>query len=1168
MIVEKTAAHAKKSLAVTLALALGLSLPGGAWSQVIGPRVAPVGAVGAEAATAYAGAQAATLPMPVSGGFYAPAPTLTAPLAAPAASLAAVPLAAAQGLPIAAPAAAAAPVAMPAAVEAHPVISLINQLQKAGVALPDNVSSHADAARIEEAARVLPEGSGTRAQLTQLAAAIRASHAAPAGDASGKIFDGSKGGAESSAAPVAAAPTGWRAAVARLLPSSVAKVVGAQKDAPTPQPIDPKSRELSVNEVRYAPVAEKLPASTREIPLEEQRVIGQDDALKAIRFALEMKPDHYNLFVAGGEGGGRSMALRRILSEIAPKMKTPNDVVAATNFDDKDNPVFLEFAPGQGAKFEAAVEGFVEAMKENLPVALSSGEIGQQKKQVMAQVQAAQAKMQAEFDAKIASIKLAGKFGVKFMTQPTEQGVSIMIPITWNGEGMSKEEVDAHIKAGDFSEAEWKQAQAELTQKKSGMLEAFQAMMQAQMEMMKKIQGMVEKLDRQAVIGLVNQYANELASIATAGPATKADEEFQKRAEERDAEINEEAHKIARAKYGKFNAAIQVGMGEDGPVVVALPALGQLPLAPEIAAKLIAAGKITQAEYDEAKAAIEKKAAALQEKAREMLALTQKEHAALQASKPAPGPEAAKVHAYVQQLAEYAAENYKVFLGIKEGAEGIKPMPGSRPLDPEDFFRVSVLSDNSDVKGAPVVWEENPTYERLFGSADGNQRNMVIPGVGIVKADGPGGPTFKAGSFMKANGGFLVLRAMDVLRNPGVWPALMHAVRTGQAEIAEGGFMGMASMKGDIYHVPAKVKVVLVGSPMIQMLLAQHDEDFALNFQGVAHFQSTIKITGEAVDGFLNFIKHSVVGSAGQIMDLTRSAIERVLEFAARQADSNKYFTAQFGALHGLMQEASYAAQQAGRTEVRGEDVDAAIAAKQDREEVHYKRMAELVRDNTFRIDTTGSVVGQGNGLAVMGSKGAQMRVTAVATAGQPGIFSTDRDAGSTGSSFNKALGNVWSLLAHRYGQEAPVLAHIRLSYEQNYGGIDGDSATSTEFYTIASALSGVPIKQQFAYTGSADAFGNVQAIGGVNEKIEGFFDLCESRGLTGDQGVVIPRTNVKDLQLKPAVVEAIRQGKFHIYAVDTVDQGLEIITGVSSKVIDQKVQARLAEIAKQAKGK
>jgi predicted ATP-dependent protease len=1150
MIVEKIAA--KKTLAVTLALALGLSLPGGAWAQVMSGRVAPISAAGAQSAASYAGSVTINTGVAIVPSISA-SPLAVAPSAAGVTAFSAAPTAMAAA-PLAAPAAASA-VALPAAVEAHPVIALINQLQKAGVTLPDTMHSRADAEKIIAAAHALPEGSSTRGMLLQLGKAL--SEGASSG-ATGEAFDGAKSAAPSEAAPAQSGMGALLSRAANLLPSAM------RHQAPAPQPSDPKKFELSVNEVRYSPVAEKLPDGTKAMPLVDQQLVGQDDALKAIRFAVEMKPDHYNLYVAGGEGGGRAMAIRRVLNETAVKAPTPNDLVSATNFVDKDNPVILEFAPGQGATFAAAVEGFVEALKENLPAALTTGPVGQKKQQLMAQVQAASNKAQAAFDASVASIKLAGKFGVYFKATPNEEGkVQIALAVTFNGQPLTAEDRDAKIAAGAFTADEFKAATAELQEKKGGILEAFQHMMSGRMEMVQKVQGMIAKLDQQAVVGMINDYAGELAQVATKGPETPAEKAFHQRAEERDSEINEELQKFAQQKFGKFDVALQAGNGEHGPVVIAEPAIGEQPIDDVIAAKLVAAGKITQAEYDSAKAAIAKKAAAIQQKAAEYVAVTEKEHAALSSKKPAPTPESRKVMGYVQALGEFAAQNYRIFMGLKEGGEGIKPMPGSRPLDPEDFFRVSVLTDNSETKGAPVVWEENPTYERLFGAADGNQRNMVIPGVGVVKTDGPGGPTFKTGSYMKANGGFLVLRAMDALKNPGVWQALMHAVRTGQAEVAEGGFMGMASMKGDIYHLPAKVKIILVGSPSIQMLLSQHDEDFVTNFQGVAQFQPTIKINDEAVDGFLNFIKHAVAGSSGQILDLTRDAVVRVLEHAARLADSNRNFTAQFGAVHNLLQEASYWAQKAGRVEVRAADIDTALSEKIGREEVHFKRMAELYQDNTFRIDTAGSVVGQGNGLAVMGSKGVQMRVTVVAGPGQPGITSTDKNAGSTGKSFNKALGNVHGFFMNEFGQKQALKANISVSYEQNYGGIDGDSATSTEIYTILSALSGVPIKQQFAYTGSADQFGFVQAIGGVNEKIEGFFELCKSRGLTGEQGVVIPRTNVKDLALNPEVSKAIAEGKFHIYAVDHVSQGIEIITGVAYQTVKEKAAARLDEIAK-----
>ncbi|OGR93286.1 MAG: hypothetical protein A2V88_16460 [Elusimicrobia bacterium RBG_16_66_12] len=958
-----------------------------------------------------------------------------------------------------------------------------------------------------------------------------------------------------------------------LLRRAAGAIFGAKKTvvpspAPAPRAADPKTFELAADQVRYTPDAAKLPESSKDIPNDDKQVVGQDDALKAIRFGLEMKPDHYNLFVAGADGGGRAMAVRRILSEIAPTMKTPNDLVAATNFADKDVPVVLEFAPGKGAAFADGVEGFVENLKERLPARLQSGSAAQKKQALMDKVQAAAAKLQADFDAKIASIRLVGgKFGVHVKASQTSKGIQIALAVAFAGAPLTQQDVGAKVAAGAFTAAEFAQAQAELAEKKGGILEEYQVMLRASLQMTQKVQGLIEQIDAQAVAAVVTEHANELAQAVVNGPATAADKAFQKRAQERDAELNEALQLFGRQKFGSFTVAVKAGMGQDGPVVAAVPAFEGVPLTDAKAvAALIEAGKFTRKQYEEAAAEIAKKAKAIQDKMAEFVAATRKEQEALQAKKPKAGPEAHRAVAYIQSMAQFAASNYKIFLGpIKETDDesGLKPVPGSRPLDPADFFRVSVLVDNARQKGAPVVFEQNPTYENLFGAADANDRSMIIPSVGLVKTAGPGGPTLKAGAFLKANGGFLVLSAMDALKNPAVWPALMRAVRSGQAEIAEGGLLGVASMKGDIYQVPGKVKVVLIGSPMVQMLLAKHDEDFVANFQSVAQFQPTIKITEEAVGGFLNFLKHAVVGSAGEVLDMTRGAMGRVLEQAARLADSNKQFTSQFGALYGLLQEATYWAQKSGRDMIQASDVDTALTAKSDREDVHYQRMRELYQKNVFRVDTEGSAVGQINGLAVMGSHGVQMRITFVASPGAPGIVSVDKDAGRTGPDFNKALGNEYGFLMNEFGQKKALRAQIRVSYEQNYGGIDGDSSTSTTLYGILSALSGVPISQKFAVTGSADQFGNVQAIGGVNEKIEGFFALCNHRGLTGDQGVIIPKTNVGNLQLSPEVAQAIKDGRFHIYAVDTVAQGMEILTGVAYQTIKEKAAARLDDMGK-----
>ncbi len=1142
MIVEKTAV--KKSLAVTLALAIGLSLPGAAWSQTSHARVVAVRANAS--AAAIVGVQSITIAMPSLS---------------PASPSAALPILSA---PAAVSAAAAATV-LPAAVEAHSVIGLINRLQKAGVAMPETYSSYADAAKLESAARALPEGSSSRQHLSQLAADIRMSRAGDTtgavGSASARVFDGSK-----KAAAAAASETGARAALDR-----VARALRLKKaPAPAPQPADPKTFELAADQVRYTPDAAKLPKSSKQIPNDDKQVVGQDDALKAIRFGLEMKPDHYNLFVAGADGGGRSMAVRRILSEVAPKMKTPNDIVVATNFDDKDVPVILEFVPGRGTLFAEGVEGFVSVLKENLPARLQSGEAAQKKQMLMGKVQAAAAKRRDDFDAKIASIRLVGgKFGVYFKAAQTAKGAQLSLAVTHDGKPMTQQDVEARIAAGAFTADEFAQAQTELTRKKGGILEAYQAMMQADLQMTRKVQGMIEQIDAQSAAAVITELARELADVAVNGSATSADRALKKNALERDEELDEALQLLARQKFGKFGASVKAGASQDGPVVLAVLVFEGKLLQGPVTMEMIGVGKFTKDEYAEAFTALSKKAKAIQDKMTEFVAATRKEHEALRAQKPKAGPEARRVTAYIRSMAQFAASNYRIFLGpIEEtdDASGLKPAPGSRPVDPQDFFRVSVLVDNAKRNGAPVVFEPNPTYENLFGYADANDRSMIIAGVGLVKTAGPGGPTLKAGSFLKANGGFLVLNAMDALKSPAVWPALMSAVRSGRAEIAQGGLLGVASMKADVYHVPGKVKVVLIGSPMIQMLLAEHDEDFASNFQSVAQFQPTIKISAEAVGGFLNFLKHAVAGLAGTVIDMTRGAMGRVLEQAARLADSNQYFTSQFGALYGLLQEATYWAQKAGRDMMQASDVDSALAAKSEREDVHYKRMSGLYRKNVFRVDTEGAAVGQINGLAVSGTHGVQMRITFVAGPGTPGIVSVDKDAGSTGSSFNKALGSEYSFLMNEFGRKKALRAQIRVSYEQNYGDLDGDSSASTTLYGILSALSGVPISQKFAVTGSADQFGNVQAIGGVNEKIEGFFALASHRGLTGDQGVIIPNTNVGDLQLSSEVAAAVKAGTFHIYAVDTVAQGMEILTGVAYQTIKAKAAARLDEIAQSVK--
>ena len=284
---------------------------------------------------------------------------------------------------------------------------------------------------------------------------------------------------------------------------------------------------------------------------------------------------------------------------------------------------------------------------------------------------------------------------------------------------------------------------------------------------------------------------------------------------------------------------------------------------------------------------------------------------------------------------------------------------------------------------------------------------------------------------------------------------------------------------------------------------------------------------------------------------MTRGAIGRVLEQAARLADSNQNFTSQFGALYGLLQEATYWAQKAGHEMVQASDVDTALTAKTDREDVHYKRMSELYQKNVFRVDTDGFAVGQINGLAVIELGDFRfahpVRITATVRVGEGDVIDIERETEMGGPIHSKGVMILSSFLATRYSSQVPLSLSASLVFEQSYGPVEGDSASLAELCALLSALSGAPIDQALAITGSVNQFGMVQAIGGVNEKIEGFFDICRLRGLTGRQGVLIPEANLKHLMLRADVVAAAAEGKFRIHAVASVEQAIELLTGIAA---------------------
>lgn len=1166
MIIEKIAA--RKSLAVTLALALFASAPVNAWSQT---QAAAARAANGAGMLGTAGAIGTMTPnmsavmAPVAlPNLSLNSPALSAPVVAPAVkALAAVSVAAPQTMPA----------AQPLALEAHPVIGVLNALQAKGVQLPETLTTREDAAQLIVAAQAMPEGSAKQ-NMIAMAAAINAANNTGSSAQLGRIFDAEQARAEApEAAPVQAG--GWRSVVSRLLPSSLAKMVAkkAPEAAPAPaaRPADPKDFAVKIEDMHYAPAAALLPENTSKIPMSDKQVVGQDAGLKAIKFGLQMPGRHYNLFVAGPDGSGRETALRHMLPEVAGKMATPGDRVAATNFQDKENPVVLNLEKGRGPAFVKGVRKFVTTLKSVLPEQLESGQIGAAKKQIVAQIQEAAEQREEAFKAEVAAITLAGGvFTVEFFAKPSGEGrMMIGLKLMRNGQAVDPASVDADIAAGAYTRAQFDAANKERDQKFPAVMEKFKAMMEQNNKEMEAAQEKIGEFEAQAVAAIVSQVAQPL--MAAVMPETVVTPEMAALQKKIEAWSSEFEARVSAVDVDGFGIAFI----QNGSKLMVAYTKGGEALDKAKVAELMAQG-LTPAKFKQIQealtAAVEPLLAEFKAKNQEF-GKAQQELAKSQ-PKSSPTPEQVKAVSYVKMLMQFSIANHQIFmgkLGSSSDEEGIKDAPGQKPMAADDFFEASVLSSNGGKTGAPVVWVKNPTLDKVFGKADDNRRTMIIPGVGLVKGGAPGGPTLIGGAIQQAEGGFLVMDFMDVLRAPGLYQALMAAAKTGEASMVEGGLQSLMNGKNESYHVPSKVKIVLIGSPSLRMMVARQDPDFAMNFQASADFESSLKVSDESVAGYVQFFKKAVMSLAQElkqdVTNLTQDAMSALVEQGARMADSNRKLTAQFGALYGVVREATYWAHEAGRTEVRREDVDTALQTKQDREEVYRRHLLQVYKDNVFVVETEGKKVGQINGLAVMGTFGVPMRITVVpsAAAGMGGIVSVDRNAGpsQTGSSFNKALGVVEGYLQNLFAQKRPFPARLSISYEQNYGGIDGDSATSTEIYSILSALSGVPIGQNFAVTGSADQFGNVQAIGGVNHKIEGFYELAKARGLTGDQGIVIPQANVADLQLSLEVVEAVKAGKFHIYAVSHVSQGVEILTGVAYSEILAKARANLAQMGK-----
>ena len=503
-----------------------------------------------------------------------------------------------------------------------------------------------------------------------------------------------------------------------------------------------------------------------------------------------------------------------------------------------------------------------------------------------------------------------------------------------------------------------------------------------------------------------------------------------------------------------------------------------------------------------------------------------------------------KVRQYLDGVQEHVIENVREFIG-EHGEEQAAHLAGLPfPMgEREDIYRkyeVVLLVDNGEQKGAPVILEPNPTYSNLIGRVE--HRAMF----GALVTDFT---MIKPGALHKANGGYLVLQARDVLTNFMAWEALKRCLKNNEIKIEDLNeqFKLISTVTLQPEPIPINLKIIMIGQPFIYYLLYYYDEDFSKLFKVKVDFDEEIDRSSEHIRSYAQFIAKQCKDK--RLRPFGADAVARIVEYGSRLAADQKKLTGVLAEIADIAHEAAYWAGENGNGTVKAEDVDKAIGEKIYRSNRIEERLRERITDGTIMIDVTGAKVGQVNGIAVLSmgdhTFGNPTRITARAFAGRGGVVNIDREARLSGRIHNKGMLILGGFLGGKYARNKLLSLTATLCFEQLYEEIEGDSASSAELYALLSAIGQIPIKQSVAVTGSVNQHGEIQPVGGVTEKIEGFFDVCRITGLTGDQGVVIPRRNVRHLVLRPDVKKAVEDGKFHVYAVSTIEEGFFILSGL-----------------------
>ena len=502
-----------------------------------------------------------------------------------------------------------------------------------------------------------------------------------------------------------------------------------------------------------------------------------------------------------------------------------------------------------------------------------------------------------------------------------------------------------------------------------------------------------------------------------------------------------------------------------------------------------------------------------------------------------------KLHSYFEEVRINIRNNLERFRRQQMTLpnQEVQEAGGEAEKEDDEFleFQVNVLVDNSETQHVSIVIETNPKYKNIFGIVERD-----IEKGGIWRTDFT---KIKAGSLLRADGGYLVLNALDVLMEPGVWQDLKRTLRTGLIDIQTyEPLFGFSAVSLKPEPIEINVKVIMIGEAELYNLLYFRDDDFKKIFKIRADFDFEMPKTKGSVSQYIRFIK--MICDDEKLLPFSTSALAQIIEFGVRLAGRQQKISTRFNIIADVAREASYWARKEKAGFVLCNHIEQALDERVYRVKLVEEKIQEMIHNGTIMIDTKGAQVGQVNGLSVYDSGehefGKPSRITARTSLGRNGIINIERDSELSGPMHNKGVAILSGYFRSMFAQNKPLVMDASITFEQSYGGIDGDSASSTEIYAILSSLSEVPLRQDIAVTGSVNQKGEIQPIGGVNLKIEGFYDVCKARGLTGKQGVIIPIQNVDDLMLREEIYDAVKKKKFSIYAVKSINEGIEILTG------------------------